>query len=336
MSKQTNPAKLGIFVLVAIALALATLVVVSSGTMFKKTQSFVMYFKADVTGLSTGAPVLYRGVTIGQVTKIQLIYNTESQSALVPVYIEIDPTRFVLKGELGNAPIMEDLIKKGLRAQLQTQSFITGMLQISLVQLPNTPISMVKSDPNTQEIPTAPALIQVLSSDLKEMNFKEIITDFQDTLKGFKEITQEIQEQKILKSTSVTLTNLEGLSQTLSKDLPEVTEEMIKTSTSVQDIVAKGSTVLSHAEVFMKTVNTKAPEILQGAQENNNKLLELQTALTNFIEQAEGMFAADSPLSFEIASFLERYMIVGAKLEDLIETLERNPESIIKGKPKQP
>mgnify|MGYP000088381590 CR=1 FL=1 len=336
MSKKINPAKLGVFVLVALALGLATLAVISSGRLFKKTIPFVMYFDADCTGLKPGAPVLYRGVAVGQVTKIQLVFDSDRQDMFVPVCIEIDPNRFVLQGNSEHYPMMEDLIKKGLRAQLQTQSFVTGMLQVTLVTMPDIPVDLKGGNTGLREIPTAPALTQMLTNEIKDMNLSEMLTDMQDTLKSVKQITGSVHEQKLLENLSDVLDNLNTLSEELALDLPKVSEDLTKTSASVREFIERGSKVLTHAESLMANIDKQAPGILQGAKANTDKLQELQTALTQAVKQAEGMLANDSPLRFHMAAALDRYTKVATKLELLLDTIERNPEAFITGKPVQP
>ncbi|MDF3129748.1 MlaD family protein [Kiritimatiellaeota bacterium B1221] len=335
MSKKINPAKLGVFVLIAIVLGLTTLAVISSGQLFKKTIPFVMYFDADATGLKPGAPVLYRGVAVGQVTKIQLIFDSDLQDMLVPVHIEIDPNRFVLQGSSDHYPMMEDLINEGLRAQLQTQSFVTGMLQVMLVTMPEIPLELKGVNSEIREIPTAPALTQILTNEIKELNLSEMLSDMQETLKSAKQITENVRDEKLFENLSDVLENLNSLTEDLAVELPKVSKDITQTSTSIREFIERGSNVLSHAETLMTDIGKQAPGILQGAKANTDKLQELQTTLTSAVKQAEGMLAHDSPLRFHMAAALDRYTKVATKLETLLDTIERNPEAFITGKPEQ-
>ena len=62
MGKRINPATVGAFVLGAIGLVLAAVVVFGSGNLFRKTHEFVIYFAGDINGLRVGAPVKFKGV----------------------------------------------------------------------------------------------------------------------------------------------------------------------------------------------------------------------------------------------------------------------------------
>ena len=93
-----------------------------------------MFFEGSVKGLQIGAPVVFRGVQIGHVTDIVLRVNKKDLTAFVPVYIEIYPQKIV---PIGDKPsydqqYLQALIEKGLRAQLQLQSFVTGQLMVNI------------------------------------------------------------------------------------------------------------------------------------------------------------------------------------------------------------
>ena len=98
MSKPANKRLIGIFVLGAIALLVIAIVVLGSGKFFRKTFKAVCFFEGSVGGLNVGAPVVFNGVRIGEVTDVVLRYDTRDLTATIPVYIEIDPQRMKTLG----------------------------------------------------------------------------------------------------------------------------------------------------------------------------------------------------------------------------------------------
>ena len=94
MSKQANKTVIGGFVVGAVALAVVGIIIFGSGRFFSKIRRDVLYFEGSVKGLNIGAPVVFRGVKIGTVTDIRLIYNPKSVSVQIPVFIETDPDKF--------------------------------------------------------------------------------------------------------------------------------------------------------------------------------------------------------------------------------------------------
>ena len=94
MAKQANKTAIGAFVVVALALGVAAIVVFGSGKFFVKKQVYVAYFTGSVKGLRVGAPVVFRGVKIGEVTQIMLFADRENMIVQIPVIMETDPSKF--------------------------------------------------------------------------------------------------------------------------------------------------------------------------------------------------------------------------------------------------
>jgi paraquat-inducible protein B len=120
---------------------------------------YVAHFPGSVKGLRVGAPVDFRGVTIGQVTEIRVLFNPQDVAASIPVIMEFDPSQIEVTGggptlSQGEA---EDLIKAGLRAQLQSQSLLTGLLFVNLDFHKDAPARLVGGDEPYPEIPTIPS-----------------------------------------------------------------------------------------------------------------------------------------------------------------------------------
>ena len=88
--------------------------------MFSDDIEYVLYFDGSVSGLSIGAPVVFRGVPMGQVTRISLEANPRDASVTIPVYIRLDENSIVRAGVAGELTdnfrqeILRRLIQRGL------------------------------------------------------------------------------------------------------------------------------------------------------------------------------------------------------------------------------
>ena len=113
MSKQANKTAIGAFVVVALALGVAAIVVFGSGKFFVKKEVYVAYFQGSVKGLNVGAPVVFRGVKIGQVTKIMLYSDRRDMTVQIPVLLQVDPSNFQEMGppQENRREYLERLIK---------------------------------------------------------------------------------------------------------------------------------------------------------------------------------------------------------------------------------
>ena len=186
MAKQANRMMIGGFVLIALFIMAASLVIFGSGKFFQKTKRFVMYFEGSVMGLNVGSPVLWQGVQIGSVVSIDLVADMAQAKMQIPVVVEILPERFgIVRGER-DSKNLQRLIDRGLRAVLVTQSFITGQLAIEVGFYPDTAVVLRKklaSEYETYpEVPTIPSTAQKLMDALAKLDLTKIEQIFRFSL----------------------------------------------------------------------------------------------------------------------------------------------------------
>ena len=178
MSKPISKSLIGAFVVGAVALLLVGVAIFGSGRFFVTRPQVVMFFQGSVKGLSVGAPVMFRGVPIGNVTDIELVSNVKEHTTLIPVFADFDPNRFRLagakRGEFSPLSQLKSQIDAGLRAQLELQSFVTGQLMINVDYYPDTPVVLVGAEPGVPEIPTIPSAMQRLTKKIEDLPIEEI------------------------------------------------------------------------------------------------------------------------------------------------------------------
>ena len=142
MSQKANPTLIGGFVLGALVLLVGGVLLFGKGLFFApKRQQFVIYFSDSVNGLNVGAPVKLKGVTVGTVKDVRVQYDVENARLLTPVIIDFEPERVTDIGgqKRPEVPRTQALIERGLRAQLQMQSLVTGQLYVEANFLPGHP-----------------------------------------------------------------------------------------------------------------------------------------------------------------------------------------------------
>ena len=138
MSKPANKTMIGLFVVGAIVLVVVAIGVLGSGKLFKESIPYVMVFEGSVKGLNVGAPVMFRGVKIGSVTSIRMRADYATKAMTILVYADSEPNKVeIVNIDQATAKAvnrqdryanMKQLIARGLRAQLEMQSIVTGHL----------------------------------------------------------------------------------------------------------------------------------------------------------------------------------------------------------------
>jgi paraquat-inducible protein B len=220
MGKRANPALIGAFVVCAIAICAAAIVIVGSGRLFRNTRTFVIFFPGSVNGLEKGAPVKFHGVPIGTVTDIRIRMGELAATGRIPVLIEVDRQRvYELGGTHDNVDdrrVNELVNDLGMRAQLQQQSFITGLLFVALDLFPNTKIDLVLP-PGTgpyPEIPCLPTTLEQARAKIEEIFDRVSRIDF-DALG--KSVTGALDGVNRLVNSPDVYSNLQALHSTLDE-----------------------------------------------------------------------------------------------------------------------
>ena len=174
MARRANPTLIGGFVVGAALLTVVGLVVLGGGHFFRQTRAVVAYFDASVKGVAIGGPVTFQGAKVGTVTDVRVVIDPKTLKITTPVFFEIDASRltetsgakFAFRKDSGNT---RQLIERGLRAQLEMQSFVTGQVGVSLEFHPGTPVRLTGLSPDYTEIPTVPSDLDKLTDMLQRL-----------------------------------------------------------------------------------------------------------------------------------------------------------------------
>lgn len=167
---------------------------------------FLVRFDDSVEGLVPGAPVLLRGMQIGLVKSVSLEINLDTTEIQIPVVIDLQPQRAKLLGKLADSPQrerMSHLVAKGLRAQLQSGSLLTGALQVGFDFFPDAPPAVMTWEDGLPVIPTVPSEVQQLKQEasqfvqnLAKAPVAQLVTDLRSTVQNVNRLlsTKEIQD----------------------------------------------------------------------------------------------------------------------------------------------
>ncbi len=327
MSKQASKTLIGAFVLGALVLLVAGIVVFGSGKFFRKTIKRVMFFEGSVAGLQIGAPVEFRGVRIGHVTNIVLEINEKNLTAFVPVYIEVYPQKIVAIGgpPVYNQQYLLALINKGLRAQLQLQSFVTGQLLVNLDFYPNTPIRLVGLDKRYPEIPTIPSNLMQLTRALSELPLKEIADRLDGTLAGLNRLLNSRDLKTGMGSLNRLLINTDALVKNLNTEVRPLASDIRGTTAAARKAFVQAERTLKFDEGVPGQVASRIKETLSEADAT---LKETRKA----VENIGGVAAQNGNLGYEIGRTLEQISELSRSIRVLSDYLERHPEALLRGK----
>ena len=182
MSNNSNPNyfRLGVFVLAAIGVLVAVILIFGSGQLFKKSFLIETYIKQSVTGLDTGASVRFRGVKVGQVTMIGLsgdIYEKDVPFEKRRQYVVV---RMQIFGDKLTEEQITDFVQNNLRARVKSMG-ITGVNYVEFdfatgaSDYTPLPYSWMPADPVIPSLPNqADEIIAGLQKFVSTLNHSDI------------------------------------------------------------------------------------------------------------------------------------------------------------------
>jgi paraquat-inducible protein B len=172
----SKPILVGAFVLGALALAVAAILLFGNTHLFTRTIRIVGVFQGSVAGLNVGSPVTFRGVHIGKVQRMQVQVDVLHKTGIIPVYMQLEPDKIAwVNGKFSrDARSFQGAVDAGLRAQLRSESLVTGQLSIDLDFYPGTPVRLTRLSGDENEVPTMPSDMQNLQDEIRDLNLREL------------------------------------------------------------------------------------------------------------------------------------------------------------------
>jgi len=330
MSRKANPAVVGGFVLGAVTLAVAGVFFFGGGKFFKQTETYVAFFEGSLKGLDIGAPVTFRGVRVGTVKGIHVVYDVAKSELRIPVVFEIDVESLEVVGNDAKAQKsaekdMEDniLVRRGLRAQLQMRSLVTGQLTVNLDFFPDSKIVRHEHYKGLEEFPTVPSEVE---------KFRDIAQKLIASLQDAKvdEIAKDL--RKLLNSMNALVT---------SKELDDAIKgaDRLVNSPDLQASVKSLRAALESADKAMHSVRRLAENaeghldpLAQGLRKASDDLDRLLDEAARVFESVEASLSDDSDLRVRAVTAMEEIAEAARSVRILADYIERHPEAFLKGK----
>jgi paraquat-inducible protein B len=315
MNQRVSPTLIGAFVLGAVVLAVMAVVLIGSGRFFRRTSPFVLYFSGSVNGLRVGAPVKFRGVEIGSVRDIRLQLQPDQSVYRIPVIIAVDPEKITSLGgseTILNSPAeYQSAIDGGLRGQLQTESFLTGLLFVALDYFPGSPAAFVQLPRNGKfryrEIPTEPS-----STEKVRMAVTEVLTHLAES-----DVAGLVDSARQAISELHQLVGSPDLEAAV-RSLDDVTGRLGDAAGSVSHLAAGLDTNISGLTRDLRQTSVNATAMIDQA----SKVLQHTDTTLN-----------DSPLVYELTRTLQEVSAAARSVRLLTGYLERNPSVLLFGRP---
>jgi paraquat-inducible protein B len=322
VSRKANPALIGSFVLGGVLLAVIAVVAFGSGQLFRDTQRYISFFEGSVAGLNVGAQVRFRGIAVGSVREILLDIPgvaRESDDLRIAVIYDLDRAWVEQRGasaRLADPLDINTLIELGIRAQLGTESLVTGIKYVSLDLNPANPIvSVPVPGAPYPEIPTVNTGLERIEdaaygiiSDLGAVPLDSLVTVATHSFARFAALADSPDLHSALERLPRTIDRLDGAIVDLQGLLARVDSAVGPMGESVRLTAAQVRATMRSLDATLADVGT----VLDGA---------------------DGLLEADSPVFVQFERAMLELGGASRALRDLADYLERNPSALLRGRP---
>jgi len=331
VSQKASATAIGAFVLGAIALLIIALLTFGSGKFLKDTQTFVLYFQGNAKGLNIGAPASFRGVKIGAVTDIQLLFDKSTDEVYVAVVVELVDDAFQgfesksgvdrAAGKNGMRYIIEEV---GLRAQLATLSLVTGQLYVEFNFYPNAPMRLFGFDSPYEEFPTLSSTMEELQGTLqellktaRELPLRELVAQLASAIDSISNIANSQAFKDTPGLLNEALVNLRDLSATLN-------EQVVPLSRSLQQTSDEAGAAMVDLRIMMR-------------KQDGEEVVRLADSIEAAANQAEGLLNQSRGVVSSVdvnalESLVQELSRAARSIRVFADYLDRHPEALIRGK----
>jgi paraquat-inducible protein B len=317
-NRKNTSLAIGAFIVGAIILVFVALLFFSGGRLFADKERVVMHFEGSVQGLQIGAPVKLKGVVLGEIADIQLYFQSDNQTVITAVTADLVMKRINSISGNVSGRFLDDAINNGLRAQLNYQSLLTGLLYVELDFYPESQLTLYRFQDDYAEIPTRATSFEEITKSFQELDLKGLVDNLNNLTEQIGAIVGNGDIQQVLINFNRVANSIEKTSDNLNNEMSMVGKQL-------------GST-LKEMDLLLKELNTQTPQLAESVQ---SSLDELHKSLESFNEvaaNANNVLSEDAPLVHQLNSTLQDVSRAAQAFRSMSETLDQQPESLLRGR----
>jgi len=288
------------------------------------------YFSESVQGLEIGAPVKYRGVTLGRVTDIGLVsaeYGNRPAPFSTPTYRLVYVRYLIDREKLGRGPDTQGAVRLGLRARLASQG-LTGLayLELDFVNPREFPAAEVPWQSLGTYIPAMPSTLMRVQDTALRVLAKLNSVDIEGLTGEMTGLLQDLRAQMREGDADKALRQITVLAQTMQNavqaaDLPALAADLRQTSHALRDVAQAPE--LHHA---LEQADHAATGLARTAAQLPPLIASLQRAADRTGDSTADLQQALAPLLRDIQATAQN-------LREITDALRRHPGQVFSAPP---
>jgi ABC-type transporter Mla subunit MlaD len=347
MSQKANYFKLGLFVIGAIIAGVIVLAIIGTGKFLRPRITMETYFNESVQGLDIGSKVKYRGVDIGEVTKIGFTYTKYEldkpmgeRKRYVLVEAQLDPRLIGGKAasDIGSPQSTAMEVERGLRVRLAPLGITgTSYLEVDYID-PPPPQLTIDWVPDNIYIPSAPSTISSLVSGVAELIDKLRKLDLDKTIANVNRLITTANDRLAAVDTARLQRRFEVTLGKIDTALDDL--EVKKLSAEARGLLAELRQSNAELKATLSSPSFKklpddADAALQRIRDlaGDPKLAESIEHLRSTLARLDRIFGSGE---VDLTTTIDNLRQISDNLRDLTEDAKRYPSSLIFGAPPRP
>jgi len=232
----------------------------------------VTYFTSSVAGLLPGAPVNVLGIQVGEVTDVRLMVDLPGGGVKVRVAMDLQPERVMETtgappGSVDPAVVLQNMANQGMRAQLDTASYVTGQKEIALSILPGSGPVTLQREGDALVLPShsggldnAVASLTDISAKLDKIPFDKIGDNLNTLLVTANHTLGGKQMKQSLASLSATLNSANATLSSVNQDYGNDSDFQ----RSVQQLLQEANAAMQSIKQLTDYLNRNPQALLLG------------------------------------------------------------------------
>jgi len=237
MNNKVNYTVVGLLVLLGLTMILAFSYWLLQPTVDEKTSQYIIYFDESVLGLNIDAPVKYRGISVGKVTKLKINPNNSEQVEVLVTILRTTPVKVDTAAKL---------TAQGITGLSYINLSMGGNMSDSLKRLEGAEYPVIKSIPSFFEnfekslgsVSTNLSNTLIQTEKLLNDENQEQVALLLERTAGFMDKLERLLDDKTIVSLQNSVQNLESTSSKIDKVIPNV-DTFIKKSVVWEENIHK-------------------------------------------------------------------------------------------------
>lgn len=325
MASNRSYTVIGAFLLGALILLTGAVLAFGNTGLFKQQRQAIIFFNQSVLGLTHGSRVLFRGVQVGTVRKVQLRLAPGGGDARIAVKIDMSGDDVVsLNGtQASNELTIQEMVKRGLRAQLVVYSYVTSQLAVNLDFKPNSKPNFVVDPDKLErpEIPAVPSEISQLKDTVAEIPWQKTLKSVDDAVHQMVSLAQDMD-----RTVNTLGPSLAQTSDDTQQTLKTVQQAIKQNNAQLQATIKSVRTLSDNANDAVVTHDQQIDKLLTSAQKTSDNLATLSRNLKNVSDP-------DSGTRQDIDASLRDLSAAMTSLRQFADTIKRDPHTLLYGSP---